>query len=157
MIEAPATQHICQERCRRCGYTDPVYYKTQRFTAKSDVYSFGVVLLELITGKVAMFGEKILTMDFEKSYKEHGNGREIYDAEILSHDHASSHSYMECLDMVGVLVVQCLNGDADERPTMAQVVEELNKVKSMACRGPCSEATCKHAPMLDGNKERKKE
>ncbi|CAO2150043.1 unnamed protein product [Urochloa humidicola] len=122
-------------------YADPVYFQTARFTTKSDVYSFGVVLLELVTRKMARYGDKILTIDFKNSYKGEDKGRNMYDPEILSDGNAQSHHYMECLDMVGALAVQCLNGDADERPTMAQVVQELKRVKSIACEGPCSETT----------------
>nr|XP_034569230.1 wall-associated receptor kinase 2-like [Setaria viridis] len=118
------------------NYIDPVYYSTGHFTVKSDVYSFGVVLLELITRKKPRYGSSdgnILTIDFKKSIKNHSNAREMYDAEVLSDDNAQSHRYMECLDMVGALAVRCLSEDADERPTMAEVVDELNQVKSIAC------------------------
>ncbi|CAO2150228.1 unnamed protein product [Urochloa humidicola] len=115
------------------SYIDPVYNKTGRFTVKSDVYSFGVVLLELITRKMPRYGDNSLTIDFEKCCKLQGNGRGMYDAELFCDDNAElSHRYMECLDMVGRLVVRCLNGDSDERPTMAEVVEELKKVKLTA-------------------------
>uniref|UniRef100_K3ZP23 Protein kinase domain-containing protein n=1 Tax=Setaria italica TaxID=4555 RepID=K3ZP23_SETIT len=124
------------------NYLDPVYHKTGHFTVKSDVYSFGVVLLELITRKKPRYGSSdanILTIDFNKSIKNHSNGREMYDAEVLSDDNAQSHRYMECLDMVGALAVRCLSVDADERPTMAEVVDELNQAKSIACGSSCSD------------------
>jgi len=125
------------------AYTDPVYYKTGRFTVKSDVYSFGVVLLELITRKTAKYdnGVKILPLDFVKCCRNEGNGRTMYDRDIFSGDVAQSESYMECLDRIGALAVRCLKEDVDERPTMAQVVEELKEVKGLACGGSCSEAS----------------
>jgi hypothetical protein len=42
---------------------------------------------------------------------------------------------MECLDRVSTLAVQCLKEDIDERPTMAEVVEELKQVKLQASIG----------------------
>ena len=39
------------------GYLDPEYLQERQLTEKSDVYSFGVVLLELITGKTAIYND----------------------------------------------------------------------------------------------------
>ncbi|CAO2150236.1 unnamed protein product [Urochloa humidicola] len=113
------------------SYVDPVYMKTERFVKKSDVYSFGMVLLELITRKTVKYGENrshSLPMDFAKSCKEKGHGREMYDKHILSHDDTQCHHCMECLDKIGDLIVRCLKEDVDERPTMEQVVGELTQV-----------------------------
>ncbi|KAK3120723.1 hypothetical protein QOZ80_9AG0692840 [Eleusine coracana subsp. coracana] len=125
------------------NYVDPVYMKTDRFTAKSDVYSFGVVLLELITRKPAKYDKnKSLPIDFVKCCKEEGNGRKMYDTDILMNDGdaQSAQVYIECLDKIGELAVRCLKEvDIDERPTMEEVVEELKQVKSMATGGSLSE------------------
>ncbi|CAN6373713.1 unnamed protein product [Urochloa humidicola] len=115
------------------SYIDPVYIKSGRFTEKSDVYSFGVVLLELITRKTANYGDNSLPLDFVKCCKEEGNGRKLYDRDIMKSDDAQSHCHMECLDRIGKLAVRCLKEDVEERPTMAEVVEELKEVKSKAC------------------------
>ncbi|CAD6228481.1 unnamed protein product [Miscanthus lutarioriparius] len=116
------------------NYIDPTYIKTGRFTEKSDVYSFGVVLLELITRKTAKYDESnSLPIDFVKCCKEQGNGRAMYDREILMAHHAQ-----ECLDKIGALAVQCLKEDVDERPTMAQVLKQLEQVKVIACGGSSS-------------------
>lgn len=129
------------------NYADPVYYKTGRFTVKSDVYSFGVVLLELITRKTSRYGEnRSLPIDFEKSWKDEDQRWSMYDPDILSDDPLVK----KCLDMVGTLAVECLNGDADKRPTMGEVVVELKKVKSIAFGGsgfdgPIVDEASKHA------------
>ncbi|XP_062181802.1 uncharacterized protein LOC133886088 isoform X2 [Phragmites australis] len=118
------------------NYMDPMYFKTDRFTEKSDVYSFGVVLLELITRKKVMYdGNNSLPLNFVKSCKSKGNGRTMYDLEILSDDDAQYQVYMECLDRIGALAVRCLKEDVDERPTMTEVVEELKQAKLIVFGG----------------------
>ncbi|TVU23376.1 hypothetical protein EJB05_25737, partial [Eragrostis curvula] len=115
------------------NYVDPVYYKTGRFTEKSDVYSFGVVLLEIITRKPAKYdGSNSLPIDFIKTCKVEGNGRKMYDEEILTGDDAKSNVYMECLDRIADLAERCLKEDDDERPNMEEVLEELMRVKLRA-------------------------
>ncbi|KAJ1277083.1 hypothetical protein BS78_05G266800 [Paspalum vaginatum] len=115
------------------SYIDPVYLKSGRFTEKSDVYSFGVVLLELITRKTAKYGDNSLPLEFVKCCKEYGNGRKMYDKDIVSADDSESKHYMECLDRIGELAVRCLNEDLDERSTMREVVRQLKQVKLIAC------------------------
>ncbi|CAN6373669.1 unnamed protein product [Urochloa humidicola] len=117
------------------SYVDPVYYKTGRFTVKSDVYSFGLVLLELITRKMAKYdGDKSLPLDFVKCCKDEGNGRKMYDMDMFLSEDAdqSQRYYMECLDRMSALAVRCLKEDVEEKPTMAEVVEELKQVKTVA-------------------------
>ncbi|RCV38877.1 hypothetical protein SETIT_8G177800v2 [Setaria italica] len=123
------------------SYIDPIYIKSGRFTEKSDVYSFGVVLLELVTRKPAKYGDNSLYIDFIRSFKEEGNGRKMYDEDILSGEDARSYHHMECLDRISRLAVQCLKEDVDERPTMAEVVEELKEVKAIASGGSSSVAS----------------
>ncbi|TVU23375.1 hypothetical protein EJB05_25735, partial [Eragrostis curvula] len=124
------------------AYIDPVYHKTGYFTVKSDVYSFGVVLLELITRNMPRYGDSSLTIDFKKSFKDQGNGRKMYDSEMLSDVGSESQRYLECLDMVGALAIQCLKEeDVDERPDMDEVLKELEQAKSIASGGPRSEAS----------------
>ena len=115
------------------SYIDPVYIKSGCFTEKSDVYSFGVVLLEIITRKTAKYSDKSLPLDFVKCCKEEGNGRKLYDGDIKYNNDAQTHCHMECLDRIGKLAVRCLMEDVDERPSMAEVVEELKQVKLKAC------------------------
>jgi serine/threonine protein kinase len=118
------------------GYMDPLYMKTEHFTLECDVYSFGVVLLELITRRRASWyeqdqqGNKILPIEFVKCFKDHGSGCAMYDSRLdFSGEDTQSRCNKRCLDMIGMLAVRCLKEDKRERPTMAEVVEELKRVK----------------------------
>ncbi|CAL4984382.1 unnamed protein product [Urochloa decumbens] len=115
-------------------YIDPVYYSTQKFTVKSDVYSFGLVLLELITRKKVLYeGNKSLPLEFMKCYKDESSRRTMYDMDMFSGEDAQFQCHFECLDRIGALAVRCLNKeDVEERPTMAEVVEDLKQVKLIA-------------------------
>lgn len=115
-------------------YMDPVYLKTHRFVAKSDVYSFSIVLLELITRKTVNYGQdetNSLPIVFDMVFKQKGNGREMYDRSILSHDGVECQYCLECLDKIGALAIQCLKYDVDERPTMEEVMNELTKAAKL--------------------------
>jgi hypothetical protein len=57
---------------------------------------------------------------------------------LISDDADQAHHYMECLDRISTLAVQCLKEDVDERLAMAQVLEELKQVQVIACGGLCS-------------------
>ncbi|XP_040384836.1 wall-associated receptor kinase 1-like isoform X2 [Oryza brachyantha] len=116
------------------SYTDPAYYKTGDFTEKSDVYSFGVVLLELITRKKAYSKseeKKSLALRFYKYYTDEDARRNMYDHNMLSSaDAAPLPCYMECLDRMASLAKRCIDPDDDERPTMAEALEELKQLRA---------------------------
>nr|AAX94996.1 Protein kinase domain, putative [Oryza sativa Japonica Group]ABA95430.1 Protein kinase domain containing protein [Oryza sativa Japonica Group] len=114
------------------SYIDPAYIKTGRFTEKSDVYSFGVVLLELITRKKALDDDReSLPLNFAKYYKDDYARRNMYDQNMLSStDDALRPRYMECLDRMANIAIRCLMEDIDERPTMAEALEELKQLSA---------------------------
>jgi serine/threonine protein kinase len=105
------------------GYLDPEYLQERLLTEKSDVYSFGVVLLELITGKTAIYHDgpkegKGLASSFLLAMKE----------EILVGilDPRIVHAGMEMLlEEVAELGTMCLSSKGEERPSMSQVADKL--------------------------------
>ncbi|CAN6196280.1 unnamed protein product [Urochloa humidicola] len=110
-----------------CGYLDPEYMQTCQLTDKSDVYSFGVVLLELLTRKKpfnleAPEHEKSLALRFLSVAKE-GKVEEIVDDEIKNDES------MEVLEEVAELAKQCLEMSGENRPSMREVSERLDRLR----------------------------
>ncbi|CAM0912727.1 unnamed protein product [Alopecurus aequalis] len=110
------------------GYLDPEYLQERQLTEKSDVYSFGVVLLELITGKTAIYNDgpkqgKSLVSSFLVAMKD-GNLEAILDASIV-------HTGMETLlGEVAELGRMCLAPSGEDRPSMMQVADKLKALRS---------------------------
>ncbi|PNT64777.1 hypothetical protein BRADI_4g32830v3 [Brachypodium distachyon] len=114
-----------------CGYLDPEYMQTCLLTDKSDVYSFGVVLLELLTGKKpfnfnpdAPEHEKSLSMMFMCAMKEN-KLEEVLDDQI------KNEGNMEFLEEIAELAKQCLDICGENRPSMKEVVEKLDRVRKV--------------------------
>ncbi|KAG8367684.1 hypothetical protein BUALT_Bualt16G0098500 [Buddleja alternifolia] len=84
------------------GYMDPECCVSGRLTMKSNVYSFGVVLAELLTGM-----QEIVDRRFVRDGK------------------------IEQLKEVAKIAVRCLSESSEERPTMTQVVIELQSAINM--------------------------
>ncbi|KAL8201771.1 hypothetical protein R6Q57_010918 [Mikania cordata] len=109
------------------GYLDPEYFNTNQLTEKSDVYSFGVVLAELLTGKKPIGEDRIneeknLAAYFVNSVK--GNHLfEIIEPRLLR------ETTLEQLQVLGDLIKRCLSSVGRDRPTMKEVVAELEGLR----------------------------
>nr|XP_051197703.1 wall-associated receptor kinase 3-like isoform X4 [Lolium perenne] len=110
------------------GYLDPEYLQERQLTEKSDVYSFGVVLLELITGKTAIYNEgpkegKSIVSSFLLAMKEE-NLERMLDVSIV-------HAGMEMLlGEVAEMGRMCLAASGEDRPSMTQVADKLKALRS---------------------------
>lgn len=101
------------------------YYTTNRLTEKSDVYSFGVVILELITCKPAIatvnVHEKIHVRQWVSSLIANGDIKSIVDPRLQGD--FDSNSVWKAVEVA----MACLSATGNQRPTMSQVVTELNE------------------------------
>lgn len=111
------------------GYMDPEYYMTQQLTEKSDVYSFGIVLLELITARPPIErGRHIVRVvrDAFNNPKEAFLVNEILDPKI------GAEGKLEGLQKFLDLAMRCVQETGAERPTMGEVVREIENIMQLA-------------------------
>ncbi|XP_057523641.1 leucine-rich repeat receptor protein kinase HPCA1-like isoform X3 [Amaranthus tricolor] len=105
------------------GYLDPEYYMTQILTEKSDVYSFGVVMLELVTGRFPLEKNKYIVRLVREELKETGNVFSLVDPAM----HSESDILSGTEEFVK-LAMRCLEDIGDDRPSMSEVVKEIEKM-----------------------------
>ncbi|XP_058212209.1 wall-associated receptor kinase 17-like [Rhododendron vialii] len=109
------------------GYLDPEYFHSSQLTEKSDVYSFGVVLAELLTGKKPIcldrsHEERNLATYFIVSMKE-SRLFQILEPRLVR------EGTLEQLEAIAELVKRCLSLKSEERPSMKEVVVELEGLR----------------------------
>ena len=92
-------------------------------TEKSDVYSFGIVILEIITNK------SVIDQNREKRHIAEWVGQMLTKGDIKSITDPSLHGDYDSVSVWKAveLAMSCLNPSSTNRPTMTQVVFELNE------------------------------
>ncbi|KAM0068517.1 putative protein kinase RLK-Pelle-CrRLK1L-1 family [Helianthus debilis subsp. tardiflorus] len=105
------------------GYCDPLYFETGFLSKESDVYSFGVVLFELMCGRMCFEYQngrltQILVNNWRKCYEENRLD------EIIFHD-IKKQMLSDSLSTFSRVAYRGINKSREERPTMAEVVKEL--------------------------------
>ncbi|CAO2832559.1 unnamed protein product [Amaranthus hypochondriacus] len=121
--------HVTTRVMGTFGYLDPQYFQSSVYTEKSDVYSFGVLLVELLTGQKALIKvpedeDKNLTACFLK-HMENSRLIDILDSQII--EEGSNDEFYT----IAKLAMRCLNLDGKKRPTMKEVLLEIEGVLSL--------------------------
>ncbi|MBA0728861.1 hypothetical protein Golax_001723 [Gossypium laxum] len=105
------------------GYLDPEYFLTHKLTDKSDVYSLGVVFLELLTGMQPISHGKNIVREVNVAYHS-GMIFSVIDGRMGSYP-------SECVEKFVTLALKCSHDETDGRPSMADVVRELENIWAM--------------------------
>nr|CAD1836834.1 unnamed protein product [Ananas comosus var. bracteatus] len=102
------------------GVVDSEYAVTQEMTSKIDVYNYGIMLLELVTGKPAMY-DKENPVDWSQKF----TSTEYYSLQKLVDPTISDSIDLDELEMVVELIDLCTQKESRERPSMKQVLRIL--------------------------------
>ncbi|KAL6616303.1 hypothetical protein ACP70R_038573 [Stipagrostis hirtigluma subsp. patula] len=126
-IEGTLAAHISTVVKGTPGYLDPEYFLTHKLTERSDVYSLGVVFLELLTGMKPIQHGKNIVREVNAAYQS-GNISAIMDSRMSSYP-------PECAKRFLSLAMKCCRDETDARPYMADIVRELETIRSMLPEG----------------------
>ncbi|KAJ3692462.1 hypothetical protein LUZ60_012812 [Juncus effusus] len=124
--------HVSTRVMGTFGYLAPEYASTGKLTDKSDVFSFGVVLLELITGRKPVDGNRPVG---EESLVEWarpllGQALESGDRdfkELVDPKLGTNYKEVEMFRMIETAAA-CIRHSASRRPKMSQVVRVLDSL-----------------------------
>ncbi|KAF5446552.1 hypothetical protein F2P56_032171 [Juglans regia] len=122
-IEGTVPAHVSTVVKGTPGYLDPEYFLTHKLTDKSDVYSLGVVFLELLTGMQPISHGKNIVREVNLAYQS-GMIFSVIDERMGSYP-------SECVVKFLNLALKCCQDDTDARPSMADVVRELDSIYLM--------------------------
>ncbi|XWS24600.1 hypothetical protein CRYUN_Cryun28dG0117100 [Craigia yunnanensis] len=132
--------HVTTRVMGTYGYAAPEYVATGHLYVKSDVYGFGVVLLEMLTGLRALdtnrpSGEHNLVEWTKHSLTEKRKLKKIMDPRL------EQQYPLKAASQAGELILNCLESDPKNRPSMEEVLETLQKISAINEKSKDSKAS----------------
>ncbi|XXG86028.1 hypothetical protein AAC387_Pa11g1012 [Persea americana] len=125
LVSDSAKGHVSTQVKGTLGYLDPEYYITQQLTEKSDVYSFGVVMLELITAKQPIEKGKYVVREVRMAMT---RNEEFYGLKEMMDPAIQNANNLIGFERFVELAMQCVEESAADRPTMSEVVKEIETI-----------------------------
>ncbi|KAI4327834.1 hypothetical protein L6164_020251 [Bauhinia variegata] len=127
---AGGESHVTTRIMGTYGYAAPEYMATGHLYVKSDVYGFGVVLLEMLTGERALdpkrpSGQHNLVDWLKPILPYRRKLKSIMDKKIEGQYSPKAAS------QAAQLTLKCLEPDPKNRPSMKDVLEELERIQAI--------------------------
>ncbi|MFS8002557.1 putative protein kinase RLK-Pelle-LRR-VIII-1 family [Helianthus anomalus] len=134
--------HVTTQVKGTMGYMDPEYYMTNQLTEKSDVYSFGVVLLELITARNPIEKGKYIVREVKEAMD---RSKELYNLQDVLDPTIGLSTQLQGLERFVDIALRCVEETGDRRPTMSEVVKEIESIMEVAGLNPNAESASNSA------------
>ncbi|CAA0833567.1 Leucine-rich repeat protein kinase family protein [Striga hermonthica] len=133
----PEKGHITTQVKGTMGYLDPEYYMTQELTEKSDVYSFGVLLFELLTSRSPIVNGKYIVREVKEMMDKN---KHLYNLEPLLDPIVASNMAPGSVEKFVDLALRCVQELGVSRPTMNEVVKEIENIMELSGLNPHNES-----------------
>ncbi|KAL6329194.1 hypothetical protein AAG906_014803 [Vitis piasezkii] len=119
--------HVTTQVKGTMGYMDPEYYMSQQLTEKSDVYSFGVLMLELISARKPIERGKYIVKEVKIAMDK---TKDLYNLQGLLDPTLGTTlgGFNKFVD----LALRCVEESGADRPTMGEVVKEIENIMQLA-------------------------
>lgn len=111
------------------GYLDPEYYMSQQLNEKSDVYSFGVLMLELITARRPIEHGKYIVREVHKTINK---SQDLYNLQGILDPSIGLETKLIGFEKFVDLAFRCVGEVGADRPTMSEVVKEIEAIMQLA-------------------------
>ncbi|KAJ7964195.1 putative CRINKLY4 related 3 [Quillaja saponaria] len=132
----PEQEGMSSQAVGTVGYIDPEYFVLNVLTTKSDVYGLGVLLLELLTGKRAVFKNEedgtgpMCVVEYAMAMISAGELWNMLDSRVGQPEVNEA----EAVEIVAYTASHCVNLEGKERPGMIDIVANLERALAL-CEG----------------------
>ncbi|KAI3448395.1 hypothetical protein Pfo_005060 [Paulownia fortunei] len=136
-MREPERGHVTTQVKGTMGFLDPEYYMTQELTEKSDVYSFGVLLFELLTARSPIVKGKYIVREVKQAMDK---TKDLYNLEGILDPIVASNTAPGSVEKFVDLALRCVQELGVNRPTMSEVVKEIENIMELAGLNPNAES-----------------
>lgn len=132
----PHQESVTAKAVGTVGYIDPEYYALNELTTKSDVYGLGVVVLELLTGKRAVFKNEdkeeegnspMSVVEYALPKLSAGEWQSVLDKRVGP----PGGKEVGAVEYMAYIAMDCVKLEGKERPGMTDIVANLDKAFSL--------------------------
>ncbi|KAK3419483.1 hypothetical protein EUGRSUZ_G00040, partial [Eucalyptus grandis] len=141
--------HVTTQVKGTMGYLDPEYYMTQQLTEKSDVYGFGVLMLELLTARRPIERGRYIVREVRMLMNK---DKDLYNLQGILDPAIGLGTSLKGLERFVELAIRCVEESGADRPTMGEVVKEIENIMVFAGLNPKAESATTSASYEEASK-----